>query len=235
MRGRFAKHPRQSKATRAWADQRRAWGISERGGQRVFLKDLVEDGQYPGLLVTRAEKDYRHPQEYAVNSADAVALERPSPERDTPAVYAQIPGVHSDKISQRQWLGSFRAELGQITASPFTSSSRQAQGNEAVAEVGSITAQIAVGAVNAQLSGIEAGADVGAVLAANTQEASALSTGAQAQVGNLTVALGVNASVTGLAVGAQVGGLSVVGSVWTQSFFTTQFLGITPRARDQLQ
>lgn len=53
----------------------------QRTGKKIFYRDLVEDGEIPGLRTHRREADSEHPQKYLRPvGADQIALYRPSPE-----------------------------------------------------------------------------------------------------------------------------------------------------------
>ena len=56
-------------------------GFDQRSGKKVRYRDLVEDGENPGLLVHRDEADPEHPQKYVrTPGPDQIALFRPAPE-----------------------------------------------------------------------------------------------------------------------------------------------------------
>lgn len=59
----------------------KAWGICARSGKRVYLKDMVEDGQ-TGMLVAKDWYEPKHPQETVEVYDDPVALYRPAPDPD---------------------------------------------------------------------------------------------------------------------------------------------------------
>ena len=59
-----------------------AWGICGRSGKRMLLKDMVEDGDIPGLLVSPEWYEPEHPQERPVEAYDAQALRRTAPDTD---------------------------------------------------------------------------------------------------------------------------------------------------------
>ena len=52
----------------------------QRSGQKMWYRDLVEDGHVPGLLVHPDWWEPWHPQEDPVYTDDPIALFRPSPE-----------------------------------------------------------------------------------------------------------------------------------------------------------
>lgn len=64
---------------RIYARGHKAWGICARSGKRVYLRDMVTDGQ-TGLLVAKDEYDPKHPQETPVIVDDPIALYRPAPD-----------------------------------------------------------------------------------------------------------------------------------------------------------
>lgn len=53
-----------------------AWGVCHRTGMRYLLKDLVEDGENPGLLVHKNYYDPRHPQRDPIYLKDSTQLDR---------------------------------------------------------------------------------------------------------------------------------------------------------------
>lgn len=69
---------------RRYAQGKNAIAECMRSGQKMRYRDLVEDGQIPGLLVHPDWYEPRHPQEIPVPADDAVALWRPSPELSIP-------------------------------------------------------------------------------------------------------------------------------------------------------
>lgn len=62
-----------------------AWGRCQRSGDRVPYQELVDDGETPGLRVSKAWRDIKHPQERPVSTADNTTLYRPSPDTDVEA------------------------------------------------------------------------------------------------------------------------------------------------------
>ena len=60
----------------------RAWGRCARSGRRLLLKDMVPDGQYPGLMVDPDWRDIKNEQERPLDVSDAIALRRPAPDTD---------------------------------------------------------------------------------------------------------------------------------------------------------
>lgn len=82
---------------RSYARGTRAWGICQRSGARFLLRDLIEDGRYPGLLVHPTWWEDKHPQETPVDVSDPIALRRPSPDNsvfpaDTPPTLEDLLG-----------------------------------------------------------------------------------------------------------------------------------------------
>jgi hypothetical protein len=63
-----------------YARGRRARAECQRSGQKMFYKDLVEDGHIPGLLVHPDWWEPKHPQEIPVTVTDPIALYRPAPD-----------------------------------------------------------------------------------------------------------------------------------------------------------
>lgn len=77
-----------------YAEGKKAWGLCQRSGKRVLLRDLVEDGRSPGLLVAPDWYDAPHPlEEEPFKGADRIALYRPSPEGRRPGTRVQLHGV----------------------------------------------------------------------------------------------------------------------------------------------
>lgn len=62
----------------------RAWGECARSGKRLLRRRMVEDGQYPGLLVAPDWREPKHPQETPPDVDDPIALYRPAPEQSVP-------------------------------------------------------------------------------------------------------------------------------------------------------
>lgn len=66
-----------------YAKGKNAVGICARSGRKMLLKDMVPDGQNPGLLVDPDWRDIKHETERApLDLADAEALRRPAPDID---------------------------------------------------------------------------------------------------------------------------------------------------------
>ena len=65
-----------------YATGKYAMGICARSGRKMKLCDMVEDGNYPGLLVDPDWRDIKHEQERPVDVSDAEALRRPAPDTD---------------------------------------------------------------------------------------------------------------------------------------------------------
>ena len=74
-------------AGRQYAKGRRAIAECQRSGQKMFYRDLVEDGHVSGLLVHPDWWEPKHPQEIPVEVDDPIALFRPAPEISIPAGY----------------------------------------------------------------------------------------------------------------------------------------------------
>lgn len=60
----------------------RAWGICQRSGKRILLKDLVQDGYIPGMLVQSSWHEPRNNDLQRPNLFDRVNLTRPSPDNN---------------------------------------------------------------------------------------------------------------------------------------------------------
>ena len=65
-----------------YATGKYAVGICARSGRKMLLRDMVPDGNYPGLLVDPDWRDIKHEQETPVDVSDAIALRRPAPDTD---------------------------------------------------------------------------------------------------------------------------------------------------------
>lgn len=65
---------------RRYARGKKAVGICQRSGKKVFRQDMLEDGQVPGLLVAKDWWEPRHPQEFPVDAGESMAIYRPSPD-----------------------------------------------------------------------------------------------------------------------------------------------------------
>ena len=66
--------------SRKYARGRNAIAECQRSGQKMYYRDLVEDGHVPGLLVHPDWWEPKHPQEIPVEIDDPIALYRPAPE-----------------------------------------------------------------------------------------------------------------------------------------------------------
>ena len=64
------------------AKGKHAYGYCQRTGDKVPYKDLVRDGDNPGLLVSKKFKDKEHPAERPPRVAENTRLRRPSPDID---------------------------------------------------------------------------------------------------------------------------------------------------------
>lgn len=76
--------------TRRFAQGRKAWAICQRSGKRLLARDLVVDGQIPGLLVAPDWYEPKHPQEIPPHVDDPIAIspsvpDDPPPTEGTPA------------------------------------------------------------------------------------------------------------------------------------------------------
>lgn len=70
----------------SYARGNKAWGECARSGKRVLLREMVEDGYIPGLMVARDWYEPAHPQDIPITDiADPVALLHPAPEQSTPS------------------------------------------------------------------------------------------------------------------------------------------------------
>lgn len=65
-----------------YASGKYAVGECARSGRKMKLRDMVEDGEYPGLMVDPAWRETKHPLETLGPVDDPVALRRPAPRRD---------------------------------------------------------------------------------------------------------------------------------------------------------
>ncbi len=62
----------------------RALGECARSGIKMLRRNMVEDGQFPGLLVHPRWKEDKHPQETPPDVDDPIAIYRPAPEQSVP-------------------------------------------------------------------------------------------------------------------------------------------------------
>lgn len=75
-----------------FASPARTWGECARSGKRMLLKDMVQDGYQPGLMVAPEYYDPVHPQEKLQPiGADAIAVKHPAPDLDRPQVVISMP------------------------------------------------------------------------------------------------------------------------------------------------
>lgn len=74
-----------------------AVGECGRSGRKMKLRDMVEDGNTPGLMVDPSWYEPKHPQEEVVVGTDATALERPAPEQS-------VPDDEGDAVPVSSWL-----------------------------------------------------------------------------------------------------------------------------------
>jgi hypothetical protein len=72
--------------TKRYAAGKRAWGECQRSGRKMLLRDMIEDGRYPGLMVDPAWREDKHPSEEPLTDIDdPIALRNPAPELSKPA------------------------------------------------------------------------------------------------------------------------------------------------------
>lgn len=227
--------PRAPKARRQYAKGRRAWGISERGGQRELLSNLIEDGQYPGLKVTRAEFDPRHPQEFPVRGSDAQTLKRPSPERDRPNQEVRLPAPRPDNIGELNWLPGTLVSTGILTLQVTVNPANQLEGNQANVSVGTLAVQTVEGEANAFLSGNPIGVAQGSLVGNSPGSGEITPAGNQASVsvGTLSVESGTTTEPVGNQVNVAVGTLVASSPLWMPSTLTQQFDGASLRTVGQ--
>lgn len=57
-----------------------AKGRDARTGDKVDYKDMVSDGQFPGLRVTPESRDIKHPVEQPFEANEGIALRNPAPD-----------------------------------------------------------------------------------------------------------------------------------------------------------
>ena len=57
-----------------------AKGRDARTGDKVNYKDMVSDGQFPGLRVTPDSRDIKHPVEKPFDAEEGIALRFPAPD-----------------------------------------------------------------------------------------------------------------------------------------------------------
>lgn len=65
-----------------FAKGKNAVGICQRSGKKLPLKQLVEDGDIPGLLVDPDWRDISHPAERPIRTKEGIALRKPAPDTD---------------------------------------------------------------------------------------------------------------------------------------------------------
>lgn len=69
----------------SYARGRLAWGECQRSGIKTLLRNLVPDGDVPGLMVLPAWREPVHPQEIPIEDvSDPIALLNPSPDQSVP-------------------------------------------------------------------------------------------------------------------------------------------------------
>lgn len=90
--------------TQKFAKGTHAWGYCGRSGRRLLLRDMVEDGHIPGLMVDPEFYEPVHPREQIpVPGDDPQALRYPAPRRDilsTTAFYSKGLDLASGVIVQ---------------------------------------------------------------------------------------------------------------------------------------
>ena len=79
---------------------RRPWGHCQRTDRKVALRDLVEDGEIPGLLVDRYDADKPHPQRRLAQLPPDLPPRRPSPPLDAEHTTARIGALGSPETGQ---------------------------------------------------------------------------------------------------------------------------------------
>jgi len=90
---------------------RRAYGYCGRGGHRVPLHMLVEDGEIPGLLVDKRDYDPEHPQKYLVPPGpDGEAIRRPAPRNEAMNVRVTVGRLYD--VANDNKLGPITATCG---------------------------------------------------------------------------------------------------------------------------
>jgi hypothetical protein len=77
-----------------FAKGKHAKGRDQRTGDKVDYKDMVSDGQFPGLRVTPDSRDIKHPVEKPFRAEEGIALRHPAPDtEDTSGVGLNDPNV----------------------------------------------------------------------------------------------------------------------------------------------
>ncbi len=228
MRGSRLTSPRRVRSARKFARGKRAWGVSDRGGQREHYRNLIEDGQYPGLRVTRSEYDPRHPQEFPIDATDAFALERPSPDPSTSEVVVELPAPHPDYPSESNWLPMFSVNLGGMEVESLSADLDIFTGNEVVLQVGTMTAEGLSAGENAFPVGTEVAVILGNMVVNVGGAETILAVGEQVSVvlGAMIPTVEVAATATGTQVGVQLGTLVALSPDWGAARFGVQYQGI---------
>lgn len=65
-----------------FAEGRRAWSMCARCGLRGMYREMVADGEKPGLRVHESCRDMLHPSKKPFNPEDRIVLRKPSPDTD---------------------------------------------------------------------------------------------------------------------------------------------------------
>lgn len=92
----------------------KAWGECGRCGRRVYLKQLIEDGYTPGLMVERACWEPIYPFETLSAIDDPITLERPSPSLNKENGAVRLPNLNTD-TNQTNNPFHIGVSLGQIS------------------------------------------------------------------------------------------------------------------------
>lgn len=74
-----------------YAKGNNAWGVCQRSGFRYKLRELVNDGRFPHLLVHPSHYDPPDAQETLTPIMDAYTLQHPSPELTRDAEFVTFP------------------------------------------------------------------------------------------------------------------------------------------------
>lgn len=84
-----------------------------RSGRKMLLRDMVQDGYYPNLIVDPAWAEEPHPQEHLPPLMDAQQLFRPAPENypapSAPVLEASAPSLSwSESLAPASMIESYR-------------------------------------------------------------------------------------------------------------------------------
>jgi hypothetical protein len=84
--------------TKRYASGKHAFFVDQRSGFKTPYREMVFDGQVPGLKVTAKTWEPQHPQEFPVSAEDPIALKHPTGDLDVPnqSVTATIPAITPD-------------------------------------------------------------------------------------------------------------------------------------------